>query len=135
MTDAQHAALASYLRTLADALLLRDWSIALDRNTTDDGCRASVSIHSQKLSATVTLCAAWLAETVEQQRLTLVHELLHAHTGRVCRVMTRLAKLNAGDDVRYANSALDEEEETLVDTLARLLAPALPLPPEVSDAH
>lgn len=128
MNDITHTAWTEYIRLLADRLLLRDWHFVVSRTEADAGNRAQVGIHHKKDEAEVFLSEAWLAYPPEQQRQTLTHELLHAHLGRLCRVMTRLKEQDDREVVRYANTAFDEEEEIVVETLARILAPMLPLP-------
>jgi hypothetical protein len=134
MRDAQHAAYTGYIREMADRLLLRDWVVELGRESTDEGSRAQIAINRERNMGTVTLCDRWFIRTPEEQRTTIVHEMLHLHSARLCRVMTRLQDEVEGDGVRYAANAHNEEEEIMVDALARAIAPFLPLPPEVPDA-
>jgi hypothetical protein len=131
MNDAQHAAYATYTRSLADALCLKDWVFVLRRESSDEGTRAQIHLSDKKTEAAITLCERWFVRTPEEQRQTLVHELLHAHTARLCRVVTRLKDQVGGETVGYVDAALDEEEEIAIDTLSRILAPFMPLPPEV----
>ncbi len=131
MNDATHAAYGAYLRSLADAMLLRDWHVVLSRTPADDDSRAQVSRHAGKNQVEISLGKEWLVLSPEQRRQTATHELLHAHTARLCRTMRRYADQAEGDVVRYVKTAFDDEEEILIDTLARVIAPALPLPPEL----
>jgi hypothetical protein len=128
MDDATYTTELRYLRTLADLVGLRDWHITLSRAVCDSDSRAQVSVHRGKDEADVTLSAAWRALSPEQRRLTITHELLHCHTGRLCRVVTRLGNLIDEPSMEYAKRAHDEEEEIVVQRLARVIAPYLPLP-------
>lgn len=130
MTDDQHAAYMAYLRAIADLLGLRDWQIVLERGSAEEGARARVFIHRTKDEAMVQFSEMWWSFDREQQRQTIVHELLHAHTGRLCRVVTRLSGL-ATDHLEYVLDAHDEEEEIVVQRLSRIIAPFMPLPPEI----
>jgi hypothetical protein len=132
--DAQHAAYTGYIREMADRLLLRDWVFELRRESVNEGARAQVAIARERNEAAITLCDRWFVRTPEERRQTVVHEMLHLHSARLCRVMTRLRDEVEGDGVRYAANAHNEEEEIMVDALARAIAPFLPLPPEVRDA-
>jgi hypothetical protein len=127
MDDATFAAESHYLRQLADLLGLRDWHITLSRGPSDHDSRAQVYVHRNKDELTVQLNEGWSSMAAEQQRLTLTHELLHAHTGRLCRVVTRLTGLE-GPHMEYVRKAHDEEEEIVIQRLARVIAPHLPLP-------
>lgn len=132
MNDAQHEALSAYIRELGDALLLRDWDLKLSRAFCDDSNHATISLHNAKNQGEVFLGRDWLARTPEERRQTMVHELLHAHTARLCRTMTRLQENDSRDLIEYVDAAFDNEEEIFIDTLSRILAPFLPLPPEVN---
>jgi hypothetical protein len=130
MDDATYATELRYLRHLADLLGLRDWHITLSRAHSAHDVFAAVRVDRQKDEATVHLNDTWHGFTPEQQRQTLVHELLHCHTGRLHRVMTRLADVVDDPSMAYVKRAHDEEEEIVVQRLARIIAPYLPLPAE-----
>lgn len=133
MNDAQHAAWLAYIREIANTLLLHDWDITLSRAISESSIyRAEIALHRERDEANIELSDVWFGRTPEQQRQTLVHELLHIHTTRLCRVVTRLHERLGSDVTTYVENAHDEEEEILVDRLARILAPYLPLPPEIA---
>jgi hypothetical protein len=127
VNDARHAAYTAYLRLLAHHLNLTDWVIVLERAHHLGSSYARIEINHHKKEAGVTLSENFWGWTPEQQRKTLVHELLHLHTARLCRVMTRLHDQHDTDLVRYAEKALDEEEEIVIEQLARVIAPLMPL--------
>jgi hypothetical protein len=128
MDDATYTNELRYLRQLADLLGLRDWHITLSRAHSAHDVFAAVRVDRQKDEATVHLNDTWHGFTPEQQRQTLVHELLHCHTTRLHRVVTRLGYLIDGPAMEYVKQAHDEEEEIVVQRLARVIAPYLPLP-------
>jgi hypothetical protein len=127
MDDATYATELRYLRDLADLLGLRDWHITLSRASAESGSRAQVDIHRTKDECEIRLSSEWWSYTLEQRRLTIVHELIHAHTTRLCRVVTRMTGLGP-EHLEYVQRAHDEEEEIVVQRLARIIAPYLPLP-------
>jgi hypothetical protein len=128
MDDATYTTELRYLRTLADLLGLRDWHITLSRASAEESSRAQVDLHLTKDEAEVVLSNQWWTFTPEQRRLTITHELLHAHTTRLCRVVTRLTSMMNEPAMEYAGRAHYEEEEIVVQRLARIIAPYLPLP-------
>lgn len=134
MNDTTYAALRDYTRRLADALLLRDYEVRLHRDTAGRDTNAQTRPSDVKRETTIWLNHdALTTRTPEETRQTLVHELLHAHTARLDRVTERLREqLPDSGTVAYARDQADEEEEILVDTLARVIAPFLPLPPELT---
>jgi hypothetical protein len=130
MDDLTHAAHLAYIRTLGDALLLRDWELLLSRAVADARDQATILLHDGKNQGEVALGRDWMARTPEERRRTMTHELLHCHTARLCRVLTRLGEEDKSDLAIYVIKAFDNEEEIVIDTLARILAPLMPLPPE-----
>jgi hypothetical protein len=131
MDDATYLTELRYLRHLADLLGLRDWHITLSRASAEAGSRAQVDIHRTKDECEVRLSSEWWSFTLEQRRLTIAHELVHCHTTRLCRVVTRMTGLGP-EHLEYVKRAHDEEEEIVVQRLARIIAPYLPLPTEVA---
>jgi hypothetical protein len=133
MDDITFGYYQTYLAHLAKMLLVGDWTIRLWRDPSSGSTHATINIDHQKEQGRIALGADFFARTPEERRQTLCHELLHLQTSRVCRAMTQLAEQFPDQDaVQYANQRLDEEEEILVDRLARVLSPTLPLPPEVT---
>ncbi len=132
MNDAQHAAYSAYLRTLADAMLLRDWEIKIDRDKTTDGAYASVWICDVENLAIVSVGEAFFGYPSEERREWLTHELLHAHLDRPQRILNQLTD-QFGDNTacQFAREAHRNEIEICIQRLARILAPLMPLPPEV----
>ena len=101
----------------------------------DGSDRATVSTHHKKDDAIIELHEDFFGRTPEGQRQTLVHEVLHLQTARLCRAFTQLAKqFPEHGAIAYAAQRHDDEEEIVVDRLARAIAPLMPLPPTVEDA-
>lgn len=131
MDDAQFAAYQNYLRALAEHFLIGDWQITLERGRSNDDARAEVSLNRDKQEACIWLNRDFLAYPPEQQRRSITHELLHVQTARMCRAMSQLADQHPDNAaVLYANTRLNEEEEIMIDRLARAIAPLMPLPPD-----
>ncbi len=135
MNDAQHAVYSAYLRDLADRLLLRDWELLLQRDRAEDGSYACVWISDTENLATVRVCGdEFFASKAEDRREWLTHELLHAHLDRPDRVMTQLAAMFEDNTAtQLAKTMHHKEVEVCVQRLARVLAPLMPLPPEVAE--
>jgi hypothetical protein len=133
MNDAQHEALSTYLRSLADRLLLADWEITLRRETADDDCFAQVKVWSCENQANVRVSDDFWHGPPEDQREWLVHELGHCHLDRPERVMEQLAEQFSDNSASvFAKEAHRKEIEICVQRLARIIAPFMPLPPEVT---
>lgn len=132
MNDAEHAILSAYLRELADALLLRDWEIALDRAWADPSSYAQVNVWHCENHATVRVCEGFWGHPAHERREWLTHELLHVHTDRQERIVAQLAEQwDENSACQFAREAHRKETEICTQRLARIIAPFLPLPPEV----
>lgn len=135
ITDAQHAAMESYLRELGDRLLLRDCVLDLSRQHAADGCWAAVIVSDVENQATFYLGKEFFAHDPEQQREYLTHEVLHVIVDRPARVVAQLAEQWSDNSAcQFAKEAQRKEIEIVVNHLARLLAPMMPLPPAIEDA-
>ena len=131
MNDAQHAALQTYVRAIADQLLLRDWEIIVSRDHTDgdDPALADIAVLAVEDYATVRVNVGFFVQTPTRQRETVIHELIHAHTDRVKRVWNQINEQVKDNDLLTFGWELQRRElEILVQKLARILAPTLPLP-------
>lgn len=134
MNDAQYAAYGAYLHQLAGPLLLADWEITLKRAETTSDCYAQVWVMDTENHLFVRLDEGFWGGSAEDRREWLVHELVHAHLDRPERVMTQLAEqMDSYPEVKLAKALLHNEIEVCVQRLARIIAPTLPLPPEVHD--
>lgn len=132
MNDAQHAPYGTYLRTLGDRLLLRDWELQLRRDPSDDGSYASVFVMDTENHAIVRVCEEFFTHPLADRREWLVHELMHAHLDRPSRVVSQLAaQFEDNAATQFAKQTHDKEIEVCVQRMARILAPLMPLPPKV----
>ena len=134
MNDAYHAAYQQYLRDLADRLLLRDWEIALSREWPQDPLAyAAVVVCREDNQAVIYLQDGFLGHPAEDRRKWLTHELMHVHLDRPQRVMERLGEQFPDNTATvFAKQMHHDEIEISVCRLVRILAPTLPLPPEVA---
>lgn len=132
LTDAEHARWEGYIRQLGDLLLLRDCELDLSRECAATGTWCLIHTKDVEHQATIYLGAEWDTHTPEEQREWLTHELLHVHTSRADRVMKQLAEQwSENSACQFAKEAHRKEIEVLVNNLARLLAPGMPLPEEM----
>ena len=111
---------APYVRQLADILRLKDWRIQVLEDLPPENALASCAPVEGRKYANLRLGECFLVDAAEEQRHTIVHELLHCHLGP----MTRMIEAHDGMPPA-AMLAL----EYCVDGLADAIAPLLPLPP------
>jgi hypothetical protein len=130
MTGAERKRIARYIRTVANTLGLRDWTLNLAHDEPDDKeAYASVScVYGRRIAN------LWLAHGFEmlepiEQRHVIVHELLHIHFDRTLKQSEgALPGLLGAASYAVYEAGLRESIEHGVDAVADALAGALPLP-------
>lgn len=65
----------------------------------------------------------------EEQRSTLVHELLHVHFWQVNQTIHDVQQRYSKSWLRMVDAAVTRETEYAVDAIADIVAPFMPLPP------
>jgi hypothetical protein len=126
-------ALQPYVREIADAMRLRDWDIEVDGSKlAEEGRCAQTRVSVRRKSATIRLGSCWASDSREEQRDTVVHELLHLHFEPLYEGLRNLRN-NVGESAwSVANNAFNDAAEQAIDQLARVLAERFPLPPEAA---
>lgn len=124
MTDPRRQAFAPYVRDLADRLRLRDWTVVVkDDEPEDKDSHASIHCVYGRKRALLRLSDDFLGDDPEDQRHTVVHELLHCHLDDAYwYAIDRI-----GGDAA-ARQAFDRFAEKAVDGLADAIAPLMPTP-------
>jgi hypothetical protein len=126
--DAAADAIGAYARSIADAIGLHDWKIALMAAPAPGDVSACVqSVYGRRLTL-LFVGEGFASRSKASRRSVIVHELLHAHF----RDTERLAS-DAGDHMRAGRfepwySAYVHANELVVDAITDALAPRLPLP-------
>lgn len=130
MTDEQFAFYSAYIKTLAEHLLVADWEIELLRDTpSSPQAWASVQIApSQNYAGIRVAFPAFFQQSPDDQRLYLVHELMHIHLERMRHLVNDLATESDDQAVRFAAKLYNNQNEISNHNLARVFAPILPLP-------
>lgn len=123
------AAVRRYIRLLADLLALQNWAIYLDRDPSEEDNNAETIVGENRRLATMKLTRDWRHCPPEEQRHTLVHELIHLPVDRLSSVLESDLDgfLSAGEQ-SIARNVFRREVEAVVDALADGVAPHLPLP-------
>lgn len=121
-----------YAEDLASYMGLADWTIQVTfESCTDDTLAEIECVYGQRL-ARITLVKHWLCMPREDQRDTLVHELVHALLAPLSQMaydMVDALTDNEGAQAA-AKAALAGSEEWVVDPISIAWAPHLPLPKE-----
>lgn len=137
-----NVALADYVRTLADAMYLQDWTFFTSDDPESepdggiDGVRgernACVACTFGRRAASIWFNPDyWRDGSAESRRQTVVHELIHVHFHGAREVVANaLAGKYPVGTAQTLVALFDVQAEYAVDTLADIIAPMMPLPPE-----
>lgn len=121
--------LADYIRTTADEMGLRDWEIRLEDDPASEGCCASVrATYGRKLAKVYVEKDFKTAQTPEEQRDTIVHELIHLHFESMSNmVRCDLERIIGQPTDHVFFNGFERQFEYGVDAMAGALAKHLPL--------
>lgn len=125
-------ALAAYFREVADRIGLRDWTIELnyEEETPVSSAHASVECVYGRRLCVVHFGPSFWTQSREEQRNTVVHELVHCHLDPMDAVV-RDMETQLGS---FVHSVLQDNHhrsvELAADAIATAVAWAFPLPPE-----
>jgi hypothetical protein len=123
---------SSYIWEVADQMGLRDWRIDIGVEGNSPDTQVAGADHEWKEPyphSQIRLAANWESQSAEDQRIGIVHELLHVMLIRITAVVEVDVKKIVGLEtytVLLANSML--EEEILCYKLSHLMASLYPLP-------
>lgn len=129
MKKSERKILGEYLRATADAMELRDWNVVLSREPCDDDTFAQCRCRYGTKRIEVKVPKDFpTATTLEEQRHTLIHELVHAHTDGAWKVVEEDFAGALGREARaLLMASYTREIEVGINALASALAKHLPL--------
>lgn len=128
MKKRDRRALAAYIRSVADAMGLRDWEIRLSDDWAKDDVAATIRAAHGRKFAKVSVARGFRNESPEDQRDTIVHELIHLHLEPAADMVYRdLEKLLGRPADAVFTNAFDRNLEYGIDGLACALARHMPL--------
>lgn len=132
MTVAQQRKLQGYVNRMKDMLGLRDWRVTVMRDIAPDAAQAFIWCAGKQKVAEVSFGDWFVGLDPDEQRATVVHELIHAHYGQEFHLVRDLApvlmpKRSYGPFL----FAWDSAHEYGTDGLACAIAHLFPYPPEL----
>lgn len=121
--------MCAYVVELQPLMRLSHWHIEVPDVEPETDAWADVVRLQHAQDAVIRLSDQHFDNTPEQQRETIVHELLHCHLRDLIGVPQMIKQEISLPLFAALGDRISHEEECLVDALAQLLAPLLPLPP------
>lgn len=129
MNDQQHRHFSRYVRDIADRMRLRDWTVTLsDEHPDDKEADADARVTYGRRCLTLRLARDFAVESPEDQRHTVVHELIHAHLFPIDWTVNSIGNHLPLAALDILKGALSDDIEVGVDALADVIAPFMPLP-------
>lgn len=128
MTDRDWEALSRYVRWVANAMELRDWTLDLQRRPCDRGAIASIHPTFGRKVADIYFDEHFRTLVPEVQRHTVVHELIHCHLEPAANMVYKdlEEQLSKPADQIFWNG-FNRQIEYGVDALANVIAAHMPL--------
>lgn len=123
------AYLDPYILDIARRLVVADWTIITPREFCDDEAYAEIQFTRGKRVAIIRFCSWFRQRTLEEQRHTITHELIHIHLNAMEESFDALSPRLSSDVYQVAWSNFNRHLEEATDQLATVIAPILPLPP------
>ena len=128
MTRAQKTALERYISEAQQTLNLGQWKIELEDSPCEDDALAEIEVSENLWQARIRVAYSFFKEKPEEQRDTIVHELIHVHTAGIERSRDRMEKILGELAWPVFQASMENEVERAVDALAKIVAPTLPIP-------
>jgi hypothetical protein len=121
--------LRAYLRSVADVIELRDWEVVLADEPSEEGTFGQARCRYGAKRIEIALPTDFpTASTLEEQRDTVTHELVHAHLDESHKLVEEDIVAPLGREARaLAVSSYTRAIEHAVDALTKALAKSLPL--------
>ena len=136
-SDPRWQQLADYIALCADGLRLKDWIVVAAFDAPDEGNMASCRAIEGQHFATLRFSDDFFVATTQEQRVTVLHELLHCLLKNCYDVVrSDLHDLGALTQREYDGlcSVYIRQQEYAVDDLAHVLAPFFDLPKLTTDS-
>jgi len=117
-----------YTRKIAVAMGLGGWVIEETADPASEGCLAEIEPTYGQRHAKLSLCKEWDELPKEEQRNTIVHELVHVALASLTQLSYDIVESLDEGAVKASRAALNLAEEYVVDAIAEAWAPYMPLP-------
>jgi hypothetical protein len=122
----KHEAVARWIEQAKTQLGLGEWRITISREPAADDCYAETQLHDQSQNATIALAHKFWSMSPDEQRVTLVHELLHLDTWRCSQMVDRLKDVLGSIPWTMFEPLWEDEWERLIDRQAVRIAQQFP---------
>lgn len=124
----RYAALEAYVAACLPILNLGNWKVTILNDVAPEDRYADIEPNDQAQTANLRVGNLFWAQKPEEQRLTIVHELIHLHLCRLDQAVDRLEPVLGSAAWAPWAGVYEDAYERATDSIAEILAPHLDLP-------
>lgn len=124
----RYAALETYVAACLPVLNLGNWKVTILTDVAPEDRYADIEPNDQAQTANLRVGNLFWAQKPEEQRLTIVHELIHLHLCRLDQTVDRLEPVLGSAAWAPWAAVYEDVYERATDAIAEMLAPQVDLP-------
>ena len=124
----KYAALEAYVAACLPALNLNNWKVTILTDVAPEDRYADIEPNDQAQTASLRVGNLFWTQKPDDQRLTIVHELLHLHLCRLDQTVDRLEPVLGSAAWAPWAAVYEDVYERATDAIAEVLAPQVDLP-------
>jgi len=128
VTDEEWSVLHAYVRDCADRLGLRDWTLVIRHDPPDEEDALADTLATEgRRRAVIRFCENFRELDVEEQRNTVVHELLHCHLYLIENAQSDGEVALGRDTAQILHNSVRRSIELACDSIATAIDEHFPL--------
>jgi len=124
----RYAALEAYVAACLPVLNLGNWKVTILTDVAPEDRYADIEPNDQAQTANLRVGNLFWAQKPDEQRLTIVHELIHLHLCRLDQTVDRLEPVLGSAAWAPWAAVYGDVYERATDAIAEILAPQVDLP-------
>lgn len=124
----KYAALEAYVAACLPVLNLGNWKVTILTDVAPEDRYADIEPNDQAQTASLRVGNLFWTQKADDQRLTIVHELLHLHLCRLDQTVDRLEPVLGSAAWAPWAAVYEDVYERATDAIAEVLAPQVDLP-------
>ena len=124
----KYAALEAYVAACLPVLNLANWKVTILTDVAPEDRYADIEPNDQAQTASLRVGNLFWTQKPDDQRLTIVHELLHLHLCRLDQTVDRLEPVLGSAAWAPWAAVYEDVYERATDAIAEVLAPQVDLP-------
>ena len=124
----RYAALEAYVAACLPVLNLGNWKVTILTDVAPEDRYADIEPNDQAQTASLRVGNLFWTQKADDQRLTIVHELLHLHLCRLDQTVDRLEPVLGSAAWAPWAAVYEDVYERATDAIAEVLAPQVDLP-------